>query len=87
MAIHGDTPLPGAAGSRRDKSLSDKLKEGAVSARIYKITIFASAQVLGELLKQTEEVAKKLIGETHAIDLTALPMHDLNKRFRKEFSV
>ncbi len=69
------------------KLISDKLKEGAVSARIYKITIFASAQVLGELLKQTEEVAKKLIGETHAIDLTAVPMHDLNKRFRKEFSV
>ncbi len=69
------------------KLISDKLKEGAISARVSKITIFASAQVLGELLKQTDDVAKKLIGETHAIDLTAIPVHDLNKRFREEFSV
>ncbi len=69
------------------KLISEKLKEGALSSRVKKITIFASAQVLGELLNQIEDAAKKLISQTHAIDLTALPLHDLNKRFRQEFVV
>ncbi len=66
--------------------ISEKLKEGALSNRINKITIYASAQVLGELLKQAEDAVKKLINQTHAIDLTALPLRDLNKRLREEFA-
>lgn len=68
------------------KLITEKLRDGALSSRINKITIFASAPILGELLKQTEDSTKKLIDQTYAIDLTALPIHDLNKRFHEEFA-
>ncbi len=69
------------------KLISAKLRDGVLTSRVRKITIYAPAQLLGELMKQTEDVVKKLISQTHAIDLTALPIYDLNKRFREEFAI
>ncbi len=67
------------------KQIAEKLQTESQINLISEITIFASAQILGELLNQMEEHTKKLIVNTYSKDLTSLSLDELTKRFHEDF--
>jgi protein required for attachment to host cells len=69
------------------KQIAEKIEEGTSSNRIEGIVIFASASMLGELLKQLDDGTKKLIVSTHHKDLTSLSTAELMVQFHQEFDL
>jgi hypothetical protein len=51
------------------------------------LEIFASAPFLGELLAHLSPEVKKTVRTTHTLDWTALPVHEMEKRWNQAFKV
>ncbi|WP_448442924.1 host attachment protein [Limnohabitans sp.] len=69
------------------RELADGLKHALATYKWHSLEIFASAAFLGDLLAQLEPDVQKIVHRTHPLDLTSLSVHDIEKRWNKEFRV
>lgn len=65
--------------------LAHWLREAALAHRVTEIALFASNPFLGELLSQLDPAVQKIISSHHPLDLTALPVQELDRKVRAEF--
>lgn len=58
------------------------LRSGVDNNRYDRIVLFASAAFLGELMSRLDGGVRSLVQDTHTLDLTALPQHEIETRVR-----
>lgn len=63
------------------------LREAVLAHRVHDLVLFASDPFMGELLAQLDPGVQKIISLRHSLDLTSLPVHELEKKVRIEFGV
>jgi protein required for attachment to host cells len=63
------------------------LREAVLAHRVHELVLFASDPFMGELLAQLDPGVQKIISLKHSLDLTSLPVHELERKVRVEFGV
>jgi protein required for attachment to host cells len=84
MILLHESDAGGHAHFARD--IADCLEQGAREHAYAWVAVYASSDVLGELRQLFGEATRKLLAGTHAIDLTAFSVAEIESRMRQERS-
>ena len=67
------------------QDLAHWLREAVLAHRVTEIALFASNPFLGELLAHLDPAVQKVVSSHHPLDLTTLPVQELDQKIKTEF--
>lgn len=67
------------------REISGRLIEAVDAQKVSSIALLASNPLLGDLLSHAHGQLQKHLCAAHAVDLTGLPLHELQKRLHEDY--